>query len=257
MNKLYTLMDDFHAAILNGTPTSFAEQVSPNPRITPEAQMNIYVEGYRLRLHEAIAADYPATLTLLGDTVFNALALAFIEATPPQHFSLDHYPYAFASYVRDHANNPFAADLAGLESTIAEVFLIEESEALTATALANLTPEDFAETTLRPRSASRLLETTYPVDEAISQNRKGETMQKPDAATSYLYVLRHDNEVKRHTLSKAEYLVLQQLAANVPVGPALESVAEAHPELLPEIAANIQSWFTHWTAHGFFQSPKE
>ncbi len=252
--SMHSLMVEFHNAILNRDKNAFAAKVLPNDRLAAEARMNIYIEGYRLRLCEAIKADYPATMALLGNA-FDALAQAFIESTPPSHFSLDHYPYAFADYVRDHGNDTFAADLAALECAIAETFLLEESEALSPQMLMNVTPEAFGDMTLELRTASRLLAAGYPVDGYLISQRKDEMPERPAASDAYMMVLRHENEVKRHHLTRAEFLVMEQLNNGLAVGAALEHVAEAEPELLPDIAAGVQVWFGRWTQNGFFKQP--
>lgn len=253
MSKLYSLMSAFHAAILERDKESFAPHILPNPRLSAQARMAIYIEGYRLRLLDAIKSDYPATLALLDDR-FDALASAFIEQNPPTQASLDPYPHPFAAYLRAHSDDAFAADLADLECAIAGIFLLPESEALTPAHISGITPEAFGAMRLMPRTASRLLRFDYPVDAYLTRQRSGETPERPTPATSYLYVVRHEHEVRRYPLSQAEFLVLQQLANGLPVGAALEQVAETYPQLLPDIAANVQSWFGAWTGSGFFRS---
>jgi hypothetical protein len=257
MTKFAALLQEFHNAVLEKKPEAFAPAISPNPRISPQEQMAIYVDGYRMRLLEAVQDDYEATLQLLGEEAFNRLAANFIEAHPPTHYSLDYYPQAFAAYLRSHLDDGFACALAALESAIAEVFIMGESDAIDTSALSSLTPETFGSAVLVPRTASALLQLDYPADSCLRQHRKGEEMVRPEAAPSYLYLVRHENEVRRHMLSEAEYRVLKELAASVPVGVALENVAQQHPQLLPEIAAHIQEWFARWTGNGFFQSLTE
>src|SRR4051812_48866630 len=113
--KLSTLLDAFHGAIFDNDPKRTLAAIKSNARIAPERQMAIYIEGYRTRLRLAVRSDYPELLALLGETLFDALAGAYVENAPSRHYTLDRYPHPFAAFVGAHAKNAFAAELATLE----------------------------------------------------------------------------------------------------------------------------------------------
>ena len=250
MKHLHALMNGFHTAILTKNVTAFAPQLATNPRLSPETQMAIYIDGYRIRLSEALRSDYPATLYALDQKAFDTLALHYIESTPPTHVSMEYYPYAFASFLRGKAGG-FICDLALLESTIAELFTLPDSKPLNPSTLAAITPEQFAQLTLAPRTASRLLALDYPVNDYLIAERAGATPLQPQPQRCYLYIVRHHNEVRRHALSETEYCVLQTLRNQLSVGDALEVAVTAHPD----IAGHLQPWFARWTEEGFFAAP--
>lgn len=260
MSALRTTMQLFHTALLDKDDAPAVALLRANERLSRQRQMAIYIQGYRTRLVLAIRSDYPALLALLGEQAFDALALAYIEATPPAHYSLDYYPHAFAPFVRAHSD-AFAADVARFEATVAELFLASdaapESEPLAASTLAGLTPEAFGHTLLALRPASRLLEFSYPVDSYLAALRDDPQAAQPAAQTRYMFFVRHDNEVKRHPLSQAQYRLLCAFAAGQPVGVALDSVAEALPTEVPDMVAHLQQWFAQWTRDGFFHSATE
>lgn len=254
MSDLHSLLNIFHNAILDQDTSQAVPAVKVNPRISPENQMLIYIEGYRLRLTEAIRSDYPALLLYLGDHAFDELALRYIESTPPTNYNLDRYPHAFATTVHEYANDDFASDLATLESSIARVFMLDESEALMPDALIDITPERLAEMVMNPRTASCLLHLRYPADIYMADMRENGAPAKPEMETRYLYLVRHDNEVKRHVVSTPEYLILTQLCEGKTVDAALEFVAERYPELIPEFVGVLQTNLAQWITNGFFQS---
>src|ERR1700722_18195667 len=119
MNAIANILDRFHDAILKNDEDIAVNDIKAN-------RLGIYIDGYRIRLTEAIRSDYPATLHLLGGKAFDQLALAFIEACPPQSFNLDRYPHGFADFI---VGNPdiFAREVAKLEAAIAQVFMDAES----------------------------------------------------------------------------------------------------------------------------------
>jgi len=55
------------------------------PRST---RIAIYANAYHARFVEALAADYSALKTYLGDDEFEQLINAYIEAYPSQYFSM-------------------------------------------------------------------------------------------------------------------------------------------------------------------------
>jgi hypothetical protein len=245
-------MGTFHMAILENDAKPAAATLKTNPKIAPERQMGIYIEGYRIRLTQAIRSDYPTLLALLGEKEFDRLALLYIESNPPTHFNLDRYPHAFAAFVHDSLSDDFTADVAALEGAIAQVFMMDDSTPLPPVVLGSVTPESFGKMTLNKRNASCLLELRYPADTYMEQLRDGLSPARPEPAIRYLYLVRHDNEVKRHPLSHAQHLILSQLCESVTVGEALDAIADQNPDLVPEIAAALPSWFAYWITNGFF-----
>jgi len=250
MKNFHSTIETFHDAILNKDTSQALPAIKPNPRIPPEQQLSIYIDGYRLRLIEAIRSDYPALLLYLGESEFDRLALRYIETTPPTHFNLDRYPHAFAATLQ---NDDFAIDLAQLEAAIARVFMREESKPLTSGALLGITPETLAEMILTPRTASELLTLNYPADTYMEDMREGKAHVKPQTEPRHLFLVRHGNEVKRHVLSAPEYLILSRLAAGMNVGDALESVIEERPEYMSDMPEILQTAFARWIAGGFFK----
>ncbi len=250
------LLEEFHSAILMGDGTEILSAIKPHPRLSPAQQFAIYAGGYRVRLIAAIRSDYPALLEYLGDSGFDALALAFIEKNPPTSYNLDFYPHKFAEFVQENSEDIFAKDLARLEGTIAEVFMLPDSEPLAANTLQQLSPEEFGGLKLRLRTAARLLTFSTNVHDWLTQQRSENQNHKPEARDpSHLLIYRHNNEVQRLPLSAAAFALLQQLEAGKTVATAIDNVENANPEYMDEIASNLQSWFAQWLSDGFFTPP--
>ena len=223
----FIALTNLQTAILEKNATLALPDVKPNQRISPQAQINIYVEGYRLRLLAAIRSDYPETIALIGDNKFDETALEFIEKTPSESYSLDFYPHKFADFALDKIDCSVSGTMLK-EQAIAIVFLGEESEPLTPNELVKLSPEEFGNLILKPRLASKLLRN--------------------------LYVYRHNNEVQKSQLSEAEYLLLENLFSGAPVATALDELISNTPQYEAEIAENLTNWFSKWTAQGFFNN---
>lgn len=250
--RLEALLAQFHGAILAKDAKAVVPLLKANGRIAPEAQMAIYIEGYRARLVGAIRGDYPETAALLGEQDFEALALAYVEDAPPVHVSLDVYPFGFGDFVVARQGG-FAGSVALLEAAIARVFLLPDSEPLNAGILAGMTPEGFGDLRLRLREASVLLGLDFAAEAYISARRRGEEIMVPEAAFSPVMVVRHGNEVRRHVLHPVGYGLLQGLAGGLCMDEALEQAAGTEGALVV-LSQHLQAWFALWVAEGFFQS---
>lgn len=250
--KLRNTYNRMHSSILSNDASIAAPDIKNHLRLTPEQQLSIYIEGYRLRLMAAVRSDFPALAVLLGDKVFDALALEYVEKNPSGHYNLDRYPHYFPVLVKEKSGTGFAAELALVEGVIAEVFMGEESEPLDPYALSQLTPEGFGAFRFTPRKASRLLSLDYPVNEWLLAQRAGVVPDAPQPQKNYLYAFRHNNSVQREMLSAEAMALLTPLLAGLAVGEALEAAVQKNPAAADVIAAQLQHWFSDWVGKGFF-----
>lgn len=246
------LLADFHAAILENNAAKIASALKPHPRLSPEQQFAIYADGYRIRLLQAIRSDYPELIAYLGENIFDKLASGYIEKNPPTSYNLDFYPHKFASFISQNSSDVFVMELAILESAIAEVFMLPDSDALAADALTKLSPEELGETRLNLRTASHLLKFSTNANEWLTAERSGNSIE-PKTTENFLLIYRHNNEVHRLPLSQAAYLLLAELLQGNTLNQALESIAAQSPELLQTIAENLQIWFAEWVGNGVFR----
>ena len=81
MNKYATLQDQFQNYVLKGDG-AILPAVMDGPRLDARSRLDVYANGYRLRLIEILDADYPALHALAGDDLFAQLATAYIAAHP-------------------------------------------------------------------------------------------------------------------------------------------------------------------------------
>ena len=81
MSKYATLQDQFQNYVLNGDG-AIMPAVVDGPRLDAKGRLDVYANGYRLRLIEILDADYPALHALAGDDLFAQLATACIAAHP-------------------------------------------------------------------------------------------------------------------------------------------------------------------------------
>jgi hypothetical protein len=250
MNAAQHILMRLQQAILERDASAARDDIAPHSKLSAEARIAIYRDGYVQRLSEAVAADYPATRAAIGEAVFDAWARAFVAANPSRHYSLDPYPLGFAAWLERAADaSRFVKELAQLEATIAEVFLLPDSPLLDSAACARLDETTLSASRFRLRTASALKHFSYPLHAYLTAERAGQTPSHPLPNDEYLLLVRHRNEVQRHVLSPAAYAMLLALRQGAPFGEALSEVSLNHPEAL---ARELGGWMQHWLQHGFF-----
>lgn len=243
------LLERFQVAILEKNTDIILPEIKNNPQISPQKQLEIYIEGYRIRLLEAISADYPLLFEYLGEEKFNSLALEYVERNPPVSYNLDIYPHQFSNFLQDRIDED-AKDIARLESTIAEIFTLEDSANVPAEYFVQMHLEEFSTIQFLPRKSARLIELEYNVEECLSKFRANGYCDIPKRQKTYLYIYRHKNNVIRKVLNKQQFKLLNNLFNGLSLNDAFE---EFSSEELKIISDNIQKWFQSWIEDGLFR----
>jgi len=255
MNSYPELLDRVMDSILTGDAEPAKALLREKSDFPVTAQLNVYIDGYRLRLREALESAYPALLHYLGKREFLSLADGFITAHPSRHFNLDAYAIAFARYVAKHSQDVFACELAMLEGAIHDVYQREETPAIEAGWAQHQTPATLAEAVLLPRAASCLLAFTHPADDYLTAFRAGEKPGKPTAQDSWLLVVRHKNRVNRLPLMQGEYALFSLLSEGLTLAQALENPTLAQHIAKEDFARSLQNWLGRWVSEGVLRNP--
>ena len=131
-DKVFTLADlqqAFQTAVLHlqDTPPDF---IVDTDQASSAERFNVYTEAYRLRLIEALSADYPALKDLLGDEGFDAIGCAYIDASPSDQFSIRWFGRHLPRFIKEtspYAERAGVAELAIFEWALSEAFDASES----------------------------------------------------------------------------------------------------------------------------------
>ena len=151
-------------------------------------------------------------------------------------------------------------DLARLERTYSEVFDGPGAERLTllnADEIQAVPPEAWPAARLVSVPCLRLLALRYPVQEYATGVRKKENPPFPDPEPTWLAVSRIEYVVRRWTLSRVQYELLESLMSGLPVRAAIEKAAHAaieNGQSVDHLAEDLRAWFEEWSAAGFFQA---
>ncbi len=144
--QLRKLQTDFCEFLMHGRhEDQIAAQLrSPSKRQAVQ-RLDIYRNGYFIRLEKALAHDFPATERTLGQNRFARLAGDYVLAHPSRYPSLRNIGHGFADWLLVHAGTAIA-DLADIEWAIMTVFdgpdctavELDRMDAFTPTSWANM-----------------------------------------------------------------------------------------------------------------------
>ncbi|MBI3419118.1 MAG: putative DNA-binding domain-containing protein [Proteobacteria bacterium] len=246
------MLEKVQDSIISGDAGVAAPLVRPNPRLSASALLGIYIEGYRIRLSQAVRSDYPCLAHYLGEERMNGLVAAYVKKTPSCSYNLDHYPFAFRRFVAQACEDEAAHALAELEGVMAEVFMLPESAPMDFESFGSLDAESLGRMSFALRSAGMLIRLAYDAEAYLQAYKKGEAEKDIQKRPAHLYLYRHDNEVKRQQLEIAEYQVLSALGHGESFSAAIETALASHIYAAAALAEKIRSWLPKWIGQGFF-----
>jgi hypothetical protein len=223
--------------------------VSAGPRQTRLERLDVYHAGYRSRLVECLADDFPAVEYALGEEAFRTLCHAYIAEHPSQSPSLNRFGRHMAPFVlaRGGALGAFLHDLAALEWAIVERIHAPPAEAIDLDVLQQVPLDLWAGARFAPSGAIEVLELRYAANRFFQAFREQQGPRIPDAAPTVTVVYRRGWSVWRMDLAPAMRKLLDALFAGVPLGEALEAAAQDGAS-----ADDVMTTFREWVAGGFF-----
>jgi hypothetical protein len=150
--RLDEFQRDFAAALLGEPGSPAAEALAAKPGFA--VHRNTVLRG----CIDALAANFPTVLSLVGADGFDAAAGAFARACPPREGSLCAYGAEFADFLEalpSAAELPYLGGVARLDRAWTEAHLAADAPVLDAAALASLDPSALLAAALVPHPAAR------------------------------------------------------------------------------------------------------
>jgi hypothetical protein len=232
-------------------PLQEAERaILPSKTMEPLERLAVYQGMYPLRMHDALAADYPGLRAFLGDHLFEHFVADYVAKHPSRSYTLNRLGDAVPDTLRTwhHPRRSFLADLARLELAITEVFDADEDEAAVPPVHVD---GDWESRRFGVAPTLRLLSFRHASGaalDALKAGRKASTRPKP----SWAAVHRRSFVVHRLDLSRAEFHLLSALAAGETLGKALRLASrKAGKPLSP---ASVRKAFRVWISEGILRA---
>ena len=219
MSDLKTLQDQFQRAVLAGDDDVLSELVDTSKE-NRRALLDVYRNGYVLRLIEFLTNDYEKLHTYLGDDQFDTVARSFIAANPSTTPNARWYGAKLPGYLRDceqFRGTLVLSELAGLERALNNVFDAQDEPALSLADLSSIAPEDWAKLTFKPHPAiSRLDHSTNAADIWRALHNDEEPPEPRELGeTSQLIFSRPEGMANFRPLASAEAMMWDEAAKGV------------------------------------------
>ena len=234
MPEFAELLRRFHAVAVGEMPLAAARDLVRDDGVDPAERMEVYAYGYKTRLRDVLALDYPKLAAVLDEDDFARLAASYTAAHPPAHPPLGTAGIHLPEFLRAAAGDDDArcrlADLAALERARSDAFEGADARPLARADLARLCADEFASLELRLLPASALVEMSSNADELWLAIEDGAPPPAVIAAPRTVLVWRPQGSVLHRTLDPDEAVAIAACAAGSTFGAVCEAlVADLAP----------------------------
>lgn len=217
MRSLRAAQLAFASAVL-GAEHRVPRAIARAPRGARRGRFEIYREGYRLRLTESLATDYPATRVVLGTDRFAALAREFVATHPSPYFNLRWYGGELADFLgaQCHDDDAPIAALAAFEWAVAGAFDAADANPVAVEDMARIPHTAWPRLAFTLHPSVRRVDVPPQVPELWRVATGGESLPSPHAAGDALtpwIVWRRDLRVVYRRLAPDEAEALDRAAA--------------------------------------------
>ena len=163
--RLADLQDAYRAYLLSGDSGKLAPAIIADAFDGAE-RLNIYRSNFMIGLGEALKANFPVTLQLLGRDFFEQAAQRFVLAHPPRRPCLFEYGAEFPDYLRelpDLSALPYVAEMARFEFARVASYNAPAERCVSADALAACAPDRLEALAIRRARHAQLVSLNAPV----------------------------------------------------------------------------------------------
>ena len=146
---------DFAAALLGGVPDGSGAALA---RCIGQPGFAVYRNTVATACIDALAANHPTVLQVVGTDWFRDAAAVFMRRHPPADGCLANYGAGFATFLADFEparDMPYLPGVARLDRCWTEAHIAADAAALAAAGLAGLEPAQLAAAVLVPHPAAR------------------------------------------------------------------------------------------------------
>jgi hypothetical protein len=246
------MIDAVRGATVGRPAWETSQLILPSARLGAEERLELYRRSYLLRLLECLREMHPALRHVLGPELFDAFALDYLAARPPNSYTLFDLDEGFADHLA--ATRPegdaqpwphLLIDVVRFERAFHEVYDgpgLEGHVVPSARDVGEAPPG--ARIQVSPAPCVRLLHSRYPVGDFVLAVRRGKAPGLPSPAPTWLALARRDYAVKLVPLSPCSYAALEALLGGADARRAAEVAGTAH--------RTVREWIAAWADQGLF-----
>jgi hypothetical protein len=174
--SLGDLQRAFQDYVLAGSP-AFTNQVRDTSKADRVTLLDVYRDGYALRLIEVLTNDFPGVLAMAGPGDFDRMARAYIAGHPSHHPSVRWLGRGLADFLATtppDAGTPAAAEMARFEWALGLAFDSVDVEPIGAEAVMAVPPEAWQTIRFTPIPSLQRLDFAFDVPPAWQRREEVE-----------------------------------------------------------------------------------
>lgn len=233
---------------------TFQSEVRDSRKTDRTTPLNVYREGYALRLIEVLTADYPGLIAMVGATSFDNMARAYIVAHPSRHPSVRWFGRSLTAFLESTApynRSPGAAEMARFEWELGEAWDAPDMDPVPAVALIALPPEAWETLAFTALPSLRRITLAFDVPQAWQRREEVApgSLEVITATAPVPWVIwRPDLRIRFRSLEANEALLLDALVAGMTFLELCDNLAGVTGEA--EAAARAAGLLRTWVEAG-------
>jgi hypothetical protein len=232
-----------------------AAAIASSPAISAATRLNIYADAYRVRLIEALQANFPVLAQALGEAAFALLAQQYLAVVPSRHYSVRFFGHRLAEFLRTYDpyhEQPWLLELATWEWSVATAFDAADTPLLTIETLTEVPANAWPELRFVLHPSVHTITLTHNVAALVNAVAHSEALPAPQAlamATEWL-IWRENLQVHYRSLAAPEAVALTAIREGATFSEMCESIANhaantADDAEIPMLAAGLlKRWIT-------------
>ncbi len=206
-----------------------------HPPADMPAAFAVYRNTWLQGLLDALGSNFPVVAMLLGDELFEAVALDYARCHPASNPVLARYGESFPEFLALHEVGreiPYLRDVAQLERSWTECFFAPDAPVLEEEDYARLTPSHLVKLRARLHPATRLERFETPAVTIWQAHRADEGFEElePEWTAERALVTRGGAAVLVTLIDEPTFHMLGAVKSGRSLGSAITATAEAHPQ---------------------------
>lgn len=204
--------------------TSLAGKIVPGGKLTAKQAIRVYQQGYKVRLTDAIAANYEALWYALGDKKFFKLCDDYRATHPSTTYNLNTYGDKLPAFVaKQYPQLPYLHHLAQFEWLLFEVFNSAEHAAAFDLGKTNAEKDAFA---FQP--SVRLFQSPFRIYNLWRNRKKLPKGYSPKdfGSDEYVVLYKHRHSHYFAVLTRNQFTILQLLLKGKTITQAILAVSK-------------------------------
>lgn len=157
MTPLHELQESFQAYMLEAD-ARIQQYIAATANNSTIERLDVYRDGYYLRLVDILAIDYPVLKVIAGEELFDKLGREYVDIYPSNHFSVRVFGRHFNKFLTNQRTlEPMLAEMAKFEWMLVETQDASDGPHLTLEAMAQIPPEAWASMQFKLHPSFQLL----------------------------------------------------------------------------------------------------